>query len=56
MKGWKSYNREKITKDTLFEKLILGPNTAQSKLHYRDKDRQFTLKKRLTPQENYNLK
>ena len=51
-KGWKSYNWEKITKDTWFEKLILGQNRAQSKLHNRDKDRHFTLRKRLSHQEN----
>lgn len=52
IKGWKSYSREKITKDTWFKKLILGQNRAQSKLHDRDKDRHFTLKKWLIHQEN----
>lgn len=52
IKGWKSYSRENITKDTWFTKLVLGQNRAQSKLHDRDKDRHFTLKKRLTHQEN----
>lgn len=51
-KRMKKLQQGKNNQRYLIWKIILGQNRAQSKLHDRDKDRHFTLRKRLSHQEN----